>query len=142
MAWTYGNDPSSSTRDAVRFLVQDIDTNRQLVSDEEIAFALAEHTNTYFAAALVADSLALAKGNIATKRVGDLSITYDPSFYGRLAKMLRRQGALRTGVPYAGGISVADKETNEADTDRVQPMFTRELHTVPGGTVGADEEAA
>ncbi len=32
-----------------------------------------------------------------------------------------------TGGPYAGGISVSDKDTQESDTDRVQPRFVRGL---------------
>ena len=38
MAWTYSGDPSSSARDAIRFLVGDTDTNDQLVTNEEIAW--------------------------------------------------------------------------------------------------------
>jgi len=36
------------------------------------------------------------------------------------------------GVMYAGGISVADKQTQEADTDRVKPRYERDMFRFPG----------
>jgi hypothetical protein len=33
MTWSYSGDPSSSSTDAVRFLVGDTDTNDQLISN-------------------------------------------------------------------------------------------------------------
>lgn len=40
-------------------------------------------------------------------------------------------------MPYAGGLSVADKAARESDADRVAPFFTRRLHEPIGvGEVG------
>ena len=51
----------------------------------------------------------------------------------KTAMLAARYGPLRPSVsPYAGGISVSDKETQEEDTDRVVPAFNRTLHTHPG----------
>jgi len=36
------------------------------------------------------------------------------------------------GVMYAGGISVADKQSRETDTDRVRPRFERSMFEFPG----------
>jgi len=60
VAWTYSGDPSSSLKDAVRFLLGDTDSTDALtLSDEEIAFLLVEWANnTYFAAAAGAEQLA------------------------------------------------------------------------------------
>jgi len=41
-------------------------------------------------------------------------------------------GGLPTFLPYAGGLTVTDKESREADTDRVAPYFTRNLHETDG----------
>lgn len=128
MSWTYSGDPANSAADAVRFLVQDTDSARPLATDEEIAWALSEHNdNAYRAAAAVARSLGAASGNVARKRVGEVTIAYDPEFYRSLAAALEGQ-AVRAVSPWAGGISHADKEARELDTDRVEPSFTRRLH--------------
>lgn len=128
MTWTYSGNPSSSTRDEVRFLVGDTDTTDQLVSDEEIAYSVAEQPTTMLAAALVAQSIASKFARKADKSVGDLSIAYSQQAkaYQDLEKRLRETAARRgSAAPYCGGISVSDKETVDADTDRVQPIFQR-----------------
>jgi len=45
MSWTYTADPSSSSKDAVRYLIGDVNEADQLVQDEEIYFNLAEVNN-------------------------------------------------------------------------------------------------
>lgn len=46
--------------------------------------------------------------------------------YGDVAVVIG--GRLPAPVPYAGGLTVSDKQTREGDTDRVPPFFTRTLH--------------
>ncbi len=59
MTWTYGGDPSNSTRDAVRWLVGDTDTTDQQVTDEEITFALSTaSSNVHGAASQVCKGIA------------------------------------------------------------------------------------
>ena len=43
-------------------------------------------------------------------------------------------GATRTSIApvYAGGISISDKQANEADTNRVPPRFSRDQFAFPG----------
>ena len=48
-----------------------------------------------------------------------------------LALDLSRGGVSQTSVAYAGGQSVADKDTVEADGDRVQPRFVRGMFENP-----------
>lgn len=51
--------------------------------------------------------------------------------YTQLAEKLQLQSirsAVFAGIPFAGGISKAGKRTVEANSDRVAPAFTRELH--------------
>lgn len=48
--WLYEGNPSTSERDHVRELIQDVDSKRKLVSDATIAFAVSERANVYFAA--------------------------------------------------------------------------------------------
>lgn len=123
MAWTYSSD-FTTTRDQVRFLIQDTQTARQLVSDAEIAWVVSTEANVYMAAALLCDALVAKAGNIKTKVVGDLRLTYDPSYYRGLAAALRARGAGHQ-VPFAGGISISDKLEQQSDTDAVQPRAFR-----------------
>lgn len=127
MTWAYGNMPSSSNRDAVRFLAgQTSSGDDVLASDEEVAFAIAQEGNNYRAAALVAESLARRYTTRATsKTVGQLSLTYQgraKEFFD-LAKDLRVRAGIRGGQIYAGGLTVSDQDLDRTDSDRVQPAF-------------------
>ena len=107
MAWTYSGDPSSSARDAIRFLVGDTDTNDQLVTNEAIASKFSR---------------------LADQTVGDLKVSLSQKADNartqadELKALAAREGMVP--VPYAGGISVSDKEVDRANSDRVDPFFT------------------
>jgi len=132
MAWTYSSSLPTD-KDKVRFLVQDTDTNDQLIQDEEITFALTETGNIYRASALVARSIALQLGRQLTLVRVPKELAWDAhqqwEHYKELAKELEIKAASSgaTGV-FAGGISVADKTARENDSDRVQNSFTADLH--------------
>jgi hypothetical protein len=114
----------------VRLLLKDNTTARELLQDEEIAFYLTQNgNNLYRAAADAARSLASREGK--SKSVGDLSISGLGDTWLLVASEFERR-ADGQATPYAGGISVADKQTYEQDTDRVTPAFTRGLHNTPG----------
>lgn len=128
MTWSYSGDPSSSNQDAVRFAIGDTDSTDQLMTDEEIAYLLTGSTVT--AASIAAcEALAAKFARQVDRSVGNLSLSSSQRAkqFTELAATLRR----RTGYlarPYAGGISVADKETRDLDTDRVKPVFSRSQH--------------
>ncbi len=129
MSWTYSGDPSSSPKDAVRFGIGDTDTNHQLVSDEEIAYSLAQNNDSVSSAIL---ELAIALRNkfaaYADEKTDRVSIKYSDLYehYKSLVDEIKRDAAL-TAVPYAGGISRSDKLNNELDPDNVRPKFTKNL---------------
>lgn len=88
-------------------------------------------------AAATARAIAAGFGASVTKRAGDVSINASDKFkhFMDIAKDLERQAklyGLGADSVYAGGISKADKLTQEQDTDRVDPFFTRETHDDPG----------
>jgi hypothetical protein len=127
MTWTYSN-PTASDKDKVRFLVGDTDTNGQLASDEEITWALTEG-GVYVAASLVAKAIAMSFARKADFTVSqDLRVSYTKMAenYGALADKLENKASKLAPLPYAGGISVSDKETYEDDTDRVTPVFQKD----------------
>lgn len=131
MTWTYDPDVTED-RDKIRFFLQDTDDNDQLITDEEIAFTLTEYgDNIYRAAAVISRSIALQLGRRPSVRLAQAGLDADEQYqhYMAIAKEMESKALSRgaTGV-FAGGISKADKETREADTDRVAPAFTADLH--------------
>lgn len=131
MGWTYGGDPSKSSLDAVRFLIQDTNTNKQLIQDEEVEFAIAQEANIYCAAASICETLVMRAGGVRMKKIDTLTIQYDPVFYNMRAGQLRARGAGHQ-LPYAGGISVGDKTAQQTDTDAVAPSILRNINDNPG----------
>ena len=77
MTWSYSGDPGSSTRDEVRFLIQDTDTDNQLLSDEELDYLITAYTDAYSAAVAAVVSLiaTAARSEEESKSVGDLSLS-------------------------------------------------------------------
>ena len=140
MTWSYSGNPSASDNDEVRFLVQDTDTDDQLVSDEEIAYAVANEPSNVSAAIRVCRALAMKYARKADKKVGDLSISWSQlsKRYSELAKELEDSDMISIiPLPYAGGISASDKDSVEDNTDRVRPSFKRGMHDNPNES--ADE---
>ena len=129
MTYSYSGDPGASSKDAVRFATGDVDLSDQQLSDEEIAYLLVQRGDVLNAAVAACHRLAAKYSRLVSRAVGDLRIEHQQrrQAYMELARTLRAEGAIGGIVPYAGGISLADKETDEDDTDRVQPFFTREL---------------
>ena len=131
MTWTYGNSPSTSNRDAVRLLIgQTSSGDPILVTDEEIAFYLAQNAGIYCAAADAGAGLAQAYaskvGGADSLTVGNLSESYGD----RSAKLtatverLRRQCRMRSVQPVAGGVLLADYEAYRADTSLTPHVFS------------------
>ena len=136
MTWTYSGDPASNARDAIRFLTGDTDTNDQLINDEEIAWTNNQVTGSdtattalYEASYRVMIAIASKFSRLADQAVGDLKVDmFQKATNAREQAALLKQQALREGntpTPYAGGISVSDKEIDEDNSDIVQPFFSR-----------------
>lgn len=92
---------------------------------------LTQEANIYMTAAALSDILVTRSGNTKRKQIGKLSIEYDASFYRGLSTNLRARGMCYQ-IPYAGGISIADKAAVKADSDWVQPAFNRGQGESPG----------
>ena len=126
MAFTYDGDPANSDLETVRFLIGDTDSTDALLQDAEVNWTLAQNSNVYFAASMAAETIASKFARKVDKAVGDLRQFYSQQSkqYRALATDLKRQASLKGSIlPYAGGISVSDKEVVEENTDRVQPSF-------------------
>ena len=131
MAWSYSKDPSANNKDHVRFLIGDTDSTSEQLSDEEVNHTLTETTsNVYQAAILCAESLIAKYSRFADKAIGDLrnSFSQRVEHYKGLRETLRNRSGIRAAAPYAGGISVSDKNSVRLDTDRTKPAFARGMH--------------
>ena len=127
MSWTYSQDPADSNLDEVRFLAgQTSSGDEVLVQDEEISYAIGDANNNKMAAARVLRSMANRYTILATDtKVGELSIKYGErgKALALQASEMERSAALRTAMPYASGISQADMDVADNDTDAVDASF-------------------
>jgi hypothetical protein len=126
MSWAYSGDPSQSTKDAVRFAIGDTISSDPLLQDEEISYILSINSSVSDAAYAACVGIVAKFSRLADKEVGKVKIKYSQKAkqYQQLADKLW----LNAGVvvmPYAGGISVADKQAMQEDNGIVQPSFKR-----------------
>lgn len=142
MGWTYSGDPRTSPRDQIRFLVGDTVEAQPEISNEEISYFLEKFQGVFLPASYAAATLGAKYARSVDKGVGSmhLSASQKSKAYFDLAKYLRQQaidngepGSASGGfapIPYAGGITVSDKERVNDNSDRVQPFFSRRLGQV------------
>jgi hypothetical protein len=134
MAFTYTGDPRISTKDAVRFEIQDTNPAAPLLTDEEVMFALTvEGVNTpdestqseiLEAGAHCMEALARRFAALADRQSGTLKIvsTKRAAQYDERAKDLRLR-AQELHAPYAGGISRSEKIAQAQNPNREGSMF-------------------
>lgn len=131
--WSYSHDPSSSDKDAVRFLIGDTNSDDKLLSDSEINYTLSAEGTVLQAAIHCLQNLIVVysrqidvSGDGKSKSLSQ-RVT---SFRTALNSLLERQamGALNV---FAGGISQAQKDVQCADSDRVSPVFTKQMFDNP-----------
>jgi len=132
--WSYSGDPKSSSLDAVRYLVRDTDSADPVILDDEIEFALSQNgNNLYRSAADVCDAIALELGRQLTF-TGPISESAKEKFeqYKQMAAQYRLKASMKAGAIFAGGISVADKNSRSQDADRTPNDFDRSTGRTPG----------
>lgn len=76
MTWTYSGDPSSSSRDRLRFLIGDTDPDDPQITDEEVAAQLTISGGPVVAAAALARSLSAKYSRKIDKSIDGLSISF------------------------------------------------------------------
>lgn len=126
---------STADQDYVRILVYGGSTRSGTVSVADIGTVLDDSVNVYLAASRIALAEAANLARQTNLKVGDLSITrigIEAAQYRTLSKDLRKQG-VRSVKPFAGGISQAQKDTNENNSDRVSG-FRIGMFDNPGST--------
>lgn len=122
MTWEWSGDPTTSSKDAVRFLLDDIDESNQKMSDEGLLWLLSQESNIYLAAALACDTLAARyRALVQSKSVGGLSISYGDraAQYAEQAATLRARGTEMSAipVPISTAQSLDEKDARAANLD-------------------------
>ena len=138
MTWTNTNAPGTADadgrRDAVRFLVGDTDTDDQQVTDEAIAFALAQTGNgIYGAGAIIARAIAASYARKVSISADGLSQQFAQrqKHYADLAAALEKQA--REGVAGAAPVPFAGGTTVGLTTDSPEVLFHVGMHDRPEG---------
>lgn len=134
--FSYSGDPSLSDLDAVRFTIGDTNSADPQLADTEITFLLAREGSVIEASICAALAIAAkysrlidVSGEKSSKAASVLA-----EHYRQLAADLRNKRAHRPVVAYAGGMSKAEKESNEAQTDIPKQSFTRGMIGGPDGS--------
>lgn len=130
MTWEYSGDPTTSAKDEVRFLIGDTDEADQLVQDEEIDYLVTTFGDATLSAAYACQALSAKYARKVDKFVGDLRIYMSQkaaNFQAQADRLFTAAGGSATPVPavlpYAGGLSVAEKIEHDMDNDLIQSNF-------------------
>jgi len=137
MPFTYSGDPSTSTRNAVRFLINDTDAADALFSDEELNYLISEWENVYEVARAACETLIARFNRLAdstSKSVGDISVSESYSAkakqYQDLAhSLLMRRMRKTPPTPYANAQAL--KSTNDRIVDDYNTDFYAGIHDNP-----------
>lgn len=124
MAFSYTGDPSSSNKDALRFLIQDTNASDVLMQDAELNFILTEVGNSIYQAAHDACYVigsSFARKADTSKSVGDLSlsVTYSnrSSEYRDLAERFLELSARREPpIPRYAAAAMVSTPNRDVDT--------------------------
>jgi len=131
MTFTYSGDPSTSTRNYVRFLLNDVTSTDALFSDEEINYVITEWSGDAYEAARELAEILIARfarlADSTSKSVGDISVSESYSskitHYKELANsLLLRKMRKSPPRPWAKADalkSTDDKTTTDYNTDFV-----------------------
>ena len=113
-----------------RFLIGDTNANDQQLQDEEIQFTLTIRASIWGAAATCCESISANLSRKADTTTGELRTLYSSlsrAYHARAMAYESKSVELGGALPFAGGISIAQKILAETDPDRVSPDFSRGL---------------
>lgn len=132
-SWSYSHDPSTSDKDAVRFIVGDTNSDDKLLDDNEILWVLEQEGNVQQAAICCLQNLITVYSRYVDKTGKGSSTAHGmrvENFRTALDSLLEKQamGALEV---FAGGISRSQKQVQEDNPDTVPPKFTKNMFDNP-----------
>lgn len=128
--WSYSGDPRESAKDATRFLCGDTDQQDPLLQNEEIEYFLAMYNNTPLNASIrCCEAIMMKFARLVDESVGQVKLAFNQKYkaYQAMVKELKQRLATEDASPYCGGISISDKQIQDANQDRVRPDFTKHM---------------
>lgn len=143
--WYYSGNPSSSRKDEVRFLIGDTndDPSEQLLSDEEIIYALKQYPvssdtadaidstrQPLSAALLCAETIWRRFSRQADEQLPPINFEYAARAknYKTTVDDLRKLAYTRGSIiPFVGGQNVLDKVLQQEDDALVKPEFSKDM---------------
>jgi hypothetical protein len=116
MTWNY--DPLSLANDSLmqtRLLVGDTDVDDQLMQDEELEYYIEAEGGVRSAAIAALESLAAMAAKKVDRTIGPLSIKWSQraAAFSLRAQNLRTDRVALAAEPYAGGLSIAEKDRHD-----------------------------
>jgi len=133
LSFTYNATSSDfTTLNYIRREIGDVLSTDPLLTDEEINATSALEGSVLGQAARCCEWIATSLGRKADLTAGQLSIRYSQraAAFTAMAQRLRSLDAI-TAVPYAGAVSIADKQATNDDEDQVQPSFWKGMSDNP-----------
>lgn len=123
----YTGSPSTSATDRIRLSVGDTDTSLEYLSDAEYTYLLTKNSSNELAASIEAARIILFHLSRFTRERAGLIEVYGADRFKQYKEALVEwlsNPSLTTivAVPYAGGISIEDMQTNADDSDRVNTI--------------------
>ena len=125
LQWSYSGKPLSNTKDEVRFLVGDTNPDDKQLDDCEIEYLLDREGSVIDAAICAVYGLIALYSRDFDGQFGSSTSSQIATAYRELLKDLRDKRARKPLVMLAGGLTKSDKLTQEMDTNRVRPVFTK-----------------
>ena len=139
MAFTYSGDPTTSTRNAVRFLLNDTDSGDVLFTDAELDYLITEWVNVYEICRAACETLVSRFSRLAdstSKSVGDISVsesyTAKSKQYQDLANSFL-QRRMRKTPPTVWANADSLKSTNDRTVADYNTDFFTGQHDNPNG---------
>lgn len=126
MSFFYSEDPTTSDKDAVRFLIGDTDDSDPLVQDEELNYLLGRFPQVEIAAANACEAIAARFARAADEKTGPTSKKFSQisANYRTRGKELRTTSlTAELTAPLFGGVKIDDNRTLDQDTSLIQPSF-------------------
>lgn len=132
----YGGNPATSQADQLRLWIGDTDAATPLLTDGEVDFFLQIGGNPLAGAISACKALIARYSHLCDEEVDKVDVKWSQLVANlkNLLPTLEAELNSKLSEPmWAGGISIADKATREADSDRVPPSFTRDMMSEASG---------
>lgn len=135
MTWTYDTSvlteaTATGRRNVVRLLIGDTDTSDQQLQNEEIDYFLDNNDDDVFTATKQAVLSLIAKYSRQVDTwMGHTRVERSQRVrsYNKLYEQLCNDPSRLLAYMLVGGTSISEKETAAADSDAVQPLFSKNM---------------